>query len=120
MVNQLFKPLMGLMILGDTNNLRMDQVIYYVYKTDKHMKEHAPKTNNTDTFPTEGQQVTYLRKYYEVDQDSLSSVSEDEYYSYEEESCGTVGTHNKNWMAMMLFLILRIMFLTQELMMYAS
>ena len=36
-VNHLLKKLMCLMRLGDTSNPRMDQVLYYVYKTDKRM-----------------------------------------------------------------------------------
>ena len=67
--NQLLKPLMWPIRLGDTKNPSIDQVINYVYKTDEHMEEHAPKINNTDTFPPEGHQATYLNKYYEVDQD---------------------------------------------------
>ena len=66
---------------------RMDQVIYYVYKTDKHMEEQAPKLNNKDIFPPEGHQVPELTKDDEIDQDSLTSGAEDEYYSSDEYCC---------------------------------
>ena len=64
------------MRLGDTNMPRMDQVIYYVYKTDKHMEEHAPKLKNTDIFPPECHQFTYIAKYDEVGHDALASGEE--------------------------------------------
>ena len=67
-----------MMRLGDTKNLRMDQVIYYVNKTDENVEENAQKLNNTDIFPPEGQKVPELTKYDEVDQDSFSSGSYDE------------------------------------------
>ena len=40
-VNHVLDPITFLMILGDTNKPRMDKVLYYVYKTDEHMDEHA-------------------------------------------------------------------------------
>ena len=39
------------MILWETNNPRIDQVLYYFYKTDYRIEEHAPKLNNIDIFP---------------------------------------------------------------------
>ena len=61
-----------MMRLRDTNKTSIDQVINYVYKTDGHMEEHDPKTNKTDTFPSKSHQVTYINRYDEVEQDSLS------------------------------------------------
>ena len=37
-VNHLLNPLMCLIRLGYTNKTRMDQVLYYFYKTDEHTK----------------------------------------------------------------------------------
>ena len=73
---------MFLMILGDTNNPGLDQVLYCFYKTDYHMEEHAPNINNTDKFPPEGFQVPDLTKYDEVDQETFSIGAEYDYYSY--------------------------------------
>ena len=36
-LNHLLKPLMCLVSLGETIKNRMDQVLYYSYKTDEHM-----------------------------------------------------------------------------------
>ena len=69
----------------------MNQVIYYIYKTENHIEEHSKKLNNTDIFPTEGRQLTNITKDDEVKQDSLNSGEEDGYCSFYEESCG-----NKN------------------------
>ena len=56
-VNHLLKPLMCLMIMGDTNKPMMDQLLYHVYKTDNHMAEHTTNLNNTVIFLPEGFQV---------------------------------------------------------------
>ena len=77
-VNHLLRPLMYMMSLGDTKKPRTYQFLFYVYKTDNHMEEHAPKLNNTDISPPEFYQVTKLTKYYEVDQDPLDSGEEDD------------------------------------------
>ena len=61
----------------------MDQVIYYFYKTDKHMKEYAPKLNNTDIVSPECYQATQIIEYDKVDQDLLDSRAGDDYYSYD-------------------------------------
>ena len=60
------------MMLGDTNNTRMDKVCSYVYKNYRRMEEHAPKLNNTDIFPLESHQVPNLTEDDEVVQDSLA------------------------------------------------
>ena len=49
-VNHLLKQLMFLIILGETNKPMMYKMLYYVYKTDKHMEEKTPKLNNTYIF----------------------------------------------------------------------
>ena len=67
--NHTLKKLMWLIRLGETKNTRMDQVIYYVYKTDKNMEEHAPKINKTDILSIEGHQVIDITKYDEFNQD---------------------------------------------------
>ena len=59
-MKRLLKPLVYMMTLGDTKNLRMDQVLYSVYKNDEHMEEHDPKLNNTYIFPPEGHQIPKL------------------------------------------------------------
>ena len=87
-MKRLLKPLVYMMTLGDTKNLRMDQVLYSVYKNDEHMEEHDPKLNNTYISPPEGHQVTELTKYDKVNHDSFASGEEDEYYSYDDKSCG--------------------------------
>ena len=59
----------------------MDQVLYYVYKTDEHMQKDAPKLNNIEIFPPKCHQVTELTKDGEVNQDPLASGVEDGCYS---------------------------------------
>ena len=75
-VNHLLRPLMYMMSLGDTKKPRTYQFLFYVYKTDNHMEEHAPKLKNTDIFPPECHQFTYIAKYDEVGQDALASGEE--------------------------------------------
>ena len=57
---------MWLMILGESNKPSMDQLMYYIYKTDEYMDEHDPNLNNTDILTTEGYQVPKLTKNYKV------------------------------------------------------
>ena len=38
MMNYIINPFLSMMTLEDTNKPMMDEVIYYVYKTDKHME----------------------------------------------------------------------------------
>ena len=52
------------------------------------MEEHAQKINNKDILLLEGHQVTELTKYDKVNHDSFASGEEDEYYSYDDKSCG--------------------------------
>ena len=91
LVNQLLKYLMFLVRLGGNNKPSMDQVMYYVYKTDDNMEEHAPKLNNTEIFPLGGHQVPEFTKDDEVDQNTLNQGVEDEYYISDEESYGDDG-----------------------------
>ena len=59
----------------------MDQLMYYIYKTDEYMDEHDPNLNNTDILTTEGHQFPKLTKNYKVNQDKLDPWAQDEYYS---------------------------------------
>ena len=61
------------MILWETNNPRIDQVLYYFYKTDDHMEEHSPKLNSTGVFLPEFHHVPELTKDDKVDHDLLAS-----------------------------------------------
>ena len=59
----------------------MYQVLYYVYKNDEYMEEHAPKFNNTDILPPKGHHVYKLVEGDEVDQNKLDPGAEEDYCS---------------------------------------
>ena len=65
-------------ILGDTKKPSMEQVLYYVYKNDEHMEEHAPKFNNIYIFPHKGHQVPKLVENDEFEQDKLDPGEEED------------------------------------------
>ena len=79
---------MLLIRLGDTNKPSMNQVLYYVYKNDEHMEEHAPKFNNIYIFPHKGHQVPKLVEDDDFHQDKLDPGTEEDYYSSDDKSCG--------------------------------
>ena len=51
------------------------------------MEKHAPKLNNTETFPSEGHQVPEITKYDEVNKNLLAPGAEDDDYSSDEDYC---------------------------------
>lgn len=85
-VNILVKPLMCLMRLGDTDKPRMDQVLYYVYRTDEHFEKHAPKLNDPAIFPPDAINVPDLTEADDPDEEDLAQGAEDEYYSSDDEA----------------------------------
>ena len=95
-------------------------MLYYVYKNDDRIEEHAPKFNSTYTFPPEGSQVPELTKDGEVNQDFWLRGHSMSTKVLMSSNVGTIVTQNHNLVMMLLFLRLRSMLLTKEVVVDAS